>query len=404
MSLGILQEPDALSPVNNPLPIVVSSSSSTTDGFRYKIVLTADGEDVEVWIYPDTDNGYYCIYDFSMILSDMIGTNKDNWSITGNTEAYESLIDYSYTATEYIDATSGDTYSSGTFTAFKGVKQYGDFWDTEDYTMTGSTSKFLSNKISRKYKLDEYATINSLRGTFGSYYSNWDQVILDLYNGDYWVRYYFTAFGSGGHMNTIYSIPIGPANINLMSNGGLITNSGTTLPVSGDLLDATSVYYNIHLQKANDVSSETIRINLDHNCYKHDGVELLYLGDLSTYETFSARMADIKSFKTDRSEVKTNYYSINTNQYNYSIGDRGRNLVNVRSQENHKVYTDWIKDNEADDLMELFRSPDVYIIMNGYIYPIIITSSSYEEKSVRNNRLFNYTITFSMAYEKLSNC
>lgn len=402
MSLGILQEPGSLIPVNNPVPIVYSSSNSTTDGFRYKITLSASTEDMEIWIYPDTDNGYYCVYDFSMILSDIISKNN-NWDITGNTEAYESLLEYDYSITEYIGSTSGDTSTTTGLWVFRGVKQYEDPWDISEYTITGSTSKFLSNKLNRKYKLDEYATINALKGTFGSSYSNWNTVVIDLYNGEFLTRYYTDAFPGAGHINTIWSLPIGPKQINDMSNGGLIINSGTTLPVVGDFLDDTSVFYEIHLQSDNDITSETIRIYLDHECYKHDGVEFLWLGDLSTYETFSARMIDIKNFKTDKSEIKTNYYDINNNQYNYSIGDRGRDIINVRTQEKHGATTDWIKDNEASDLMEMFRSPDVYIIKDDNIYPIIITTSGYDEKTVRNNRLFNYTIGFEMAYEKLSN-
>ena len=403
MSLGKVQEPVYLSPVNNPIPIVFSSSFATENGFRYKVVLNNSvGDSNEVWLYPDTDNSNYCVYDFSMLLNDVVNSNKENYNISGITESNDSWITFDYSITEYIGSTSGDTYSSSTFYTFRGVKQYGDFWNISDYIMTGTTGQFLSNKLSRKYKLDEYGIINAFKGTFGSYDSNYDIVVIDLYDGSFLKRYTYDV-PIFVIKNSIYSFPIGPWNINQMSNGGLITNSGTTLPVVGDLLDDTSIYYEIHLQQGADITSETIKIYLDHNCYKHTKVQMLYLGDLSTYETFSFRMADIKSFKTNRSEVKSNYYDINSTQYNYSIGDRGRQVVNVQSQESHKAYTDWIKDDESTDLMELFRSPDVYIIVDGDIYPVIITNTSYFEKKVKINKLFNYTITFEMAYMKLSN-
>ncbi len=405
MSLSLIQVPEYITPVNNPVPIVFDSSFATENGFRYKVTLTDGyGNDSDIWIYPDTDNNNYCIYDFSMILSDSIGSNKDNYNVTKIESADESILHYWFRVTEYIGSTSGDTYfDTDMRTVFRGVKQYGDFWDMDDYTMTGSTGQFLSEKSSRKYKLSEYGSINALKGPFGSNNSNWDTVVLDLYNGSYLNRYSFNEFPSSYTLPNIFTIPIGPVQINQMSNAGLIINSGTTLPVVGDLLDETSIYYDIHLQDGSDVSSETKRIYLDHDCYRWDGVEFLYLGDLSTYETFTARFSKTKSFKTGRSEVKSNYYGINSTQYNYSIGDRGRQNINIQSQETNKVLTGWLNDNQSTDLMELFRSTDVYIIEDGNVYPIIITNTSYVEKKVLTDKLFNYTISYEMSYQKLSN-
>jgi hypothetical protein len=229
--------------------------------------------------------------------------------------------------------------------------------------------------------------------------------MIDLYNGDYLTRYSYvnTLPLPLPHLFSIMCLPIGPANLNLMSNGGLITNETTSTIVVGDLIDETTIYYQVHLQSGLNITSETIKINLDHNCYKHNGVQFLYLGELSTFETFSARMGDIKSYETSRSEVKTNYNKFNGTSYGHNIGDRGRSVVNLTTQEERVVLTDWITDEQSIDLMELFNSPEVYIILNGEIYPIIITTKSYDEKTIRNNRLYNYKIGFDMAYQKLSN-
>jgi hypothetical protein len=114
-------------------------------------------------------------------------------------------------------------------------------------------------------------------------------------------------------------------------------------------------------------------------------------------------MADLKSFKTARNEVKSNHYSIKSNQYTYSIGDRGRTNINVSTTESHSAISGWIGDVESQDIMELISSPEVYIKKGGEIYPIIIKNTGYDLKTIRNDKLFNYTIKFEMAYEKLSN-
>jgi ketopantoate hydroxymethyltransferase len=77
--------------------------------------------------------------------------------------------------------------------------------------------------------------------------------------------------------------------------------------------------------------------------------------------------------------------------------------VNSRTTESYDVITGWMSDEETSDLMELFNSTDVYVIENSNTIPVIITNSSYDEKNVKNNRLYNYVISYDASYEKLSN-
>jgi len=51
----------------------------------------------------------------------------------------------------------------------------------------------------------------------------------------------------------------------------------------------------------------------------------------------------------------------------------------------------------------LIESPEVYWIKNDKLYPIIITQDTYEFKSTLNDMLVQYTINFSMAFDRLSN-
>lgn len=408
MSLGIKQQPTDIMPVNNPVPIVYSSTFSTEDGFRYRVRLYNSGittKEVETWIYPDTSNANYGIYDFSMILSDLISSNPNNYNKTGFTESWESFYQYNYDITEYIGSTSGATGTGSTYYTFRGVLQYGDTWDQSAYIpRTGVTGKFLSNKVNRKYRLTEYASINALYGDLKTYTSAYNRMVIDVYNGDTLIRYNFKNELGAGHIRGIYTFSIGPSQINTMADqGSIYTGATSDVSVGGAILDSTTVYYEVHLQNTNDIVSETKRIYLEHECFKHTAVEFLYLGDLSTFETFSFRMADVKSFKTSRNEIKTNQYTIKNDTYTYSIGDRGRKNVNIRTQESHSVISGWINDSEATDLMELFRSPEVYIIKSDGIHPIVLTNTGYVEKTIRNNTLFNYTIDYEMAYEKLSN-
>ncbi len=410
MSLTLKQEPSELSPVNNPVPIIYSSSYSDEDGFRYRVRLIDSGltnTELETFIYPDTQNSNYCVYDFSMVLSDLVGSDI-NWNVEDITIAPNSMYKFNYNITEFIGSTSGAT-TGGTLTqyyTFRGVKQYGDFWDTEDYiAITGTTpADFLSTKQNRTYKLTETATINTFNGTYGSYTTTWDRVVVNVYTTNIGKPYYFE-LGSKATAQNILTIPIGPLQINNMAVNGDIINKTTTNPTTAAILSSDDVYYEIYLENSvtDERVSEKIRIDLDFGCYKQNGANFLWLGDLSTYETYTFRNADFKGFSTSRNEVKSNYYNVNSDTYNYSVGDRGRSLTNVRTTESHVANSDWVTDEVAQDLMELYRSSDVYIIIGDNIYPVIITSTSYDEKTVRGNKLFNYSINYDIAIEKLTN-
>jgi len=401
MSLAKKKEPDVLVPVVNPVAIIYDSSFAEQSGFRYKIDLINSGstDELSVWVYPDTDNDYYGIYNFNMLLGDLIGADK-NWDTTEIKKADNSLYSWNYRLTEYIGSTSGVTVTGTTsHYVFRGLVQYGTTWDSGDYTpRTGTTASFLSQRNKREYTLSETAVVNTLTGTF-DYDTNWNAVVI-LVNGT--SKYYYDIIT--GTTNNILTLPIGPQQLNTMATAGNIKGYSTGSGTTENILTSSSSYYEIWLENyTGKVASETIRIDLDHGCYKHDGVEFLWLGELSTYESYTFRAADIKAFNTKRNEIKSDYWGVNSDDYTYNIGDRGRKNVNVTSTESHKVLSGWIKDDEATDLMELFSSPDVYIKKSGNIYPIIITNTSYVEKTIKNDLFFNYTIDFEMAYEKISN-
>jgi len=409
MSIGLLQEPLKLSPIGNPVPIVVSSSNSTTAGFRYRVDLINDSGDDElaVWVYPDTNNGHYGIYDFSRVLSDLIGSNPEHWGTDTCIVDTEQILSYNYRVTEYINATSGATLSGSTdFNVFRGVKQYGDYWDIETYlpNTTGDPALFASISQKREYKLTETATINTFEGSFGTISSEWDTIVINVFTSSYVTPYQIQkAAPSGGE---VVILPLGPKNINDMAATGVVLNmigGGTGVVDLGPIIDTDTIKYDFYLESKGIIVTEKLIVNVDNICYKHDGVEFLWLGELGTFESYTFRMADLKSFKTARNEVKSNHYSIKSNQYTYSIGDRGRTNINVSTTESHSAISGWIGDVESQDIMELISSPEVYIKKGGEIYPIIIKNTGYDLKTIRNDKLFNYTIKFEMAYEKLSN-
>lgn len=413
MALTLIKEPLIIQPINNPIPIVISSDAASDIGFRYYLTLSISGTSnstVSLFIYPDTTNSNYMIYDAAMILSDFIGSDKF-WNITDIATSVDDILDFTYSVTEYLLSVSGETITGGTFKAFRGVKQYGDFWNSEDYMMTKYNQKFLSNwSGNRSYRIDEYGTIKCFYGDFDSSdnRSRWDAVKIVTSDGG---TFYIGRFG--GHLYylpKIYTIPTGPKQLNI---GGLgseyYIKTGATYEIyTGNIITSNTTSYTMTLiQSGNTTSykSETLTFDVDTKCYKYDGVQFLWLGELGTYETYTFRAKDIKTYNIERDESRKNYYRIIGSNYTYFVGDRGRSIVNLKTTEEHRVFSGWIDTEVSENLMELYSSPEVYIIRNSNIYPIIITTKEIEEKTKLNNegKIFFHTIGYTNAYEKLSN-
>lgn len=416
MALTKIIGPKQVSPVNNAIPIIYSSTNSSETGFKYKIVITntsatPDETVATLYVYPDVDNSNYCIYDASKILSSIVTSNiKELWNnedpINYNDE---SIKRWTYTITEYIGDTSGATYTSNEYQVFRGVVQYGTFWDYTEWLplSTGSTGKFLTNYTGKTLRIGEYDTANIFYGTFSGETTNWDRVYIEVYTASLGTPYYIINNLDDSYPN-IVTIPIGPKNLSLAVDAGIVIDATTLSAVTSDIIDSSTLYYEIDVRTSPytnvDVTSNTITVTLDHNCYRYTGVEFLWLGELGSYETYTFRMKDIKSFDIERSLYKNQLYYITKGDYSYNLGDRGETVFHISGKEKHQVFTSYINSDAINDkLMELYNSPEVYIIKNDEIYPIIIEDTTIKSYNVENNKTWKHTLNFRMAYEKLSN-
>jgi len=419
MTLVKRQEPNILTPINDIIPIVFASSFSEQNGFRYKIQLLSSGmtEIVSIYTWPDPTNSGVCAYDASMIYKNYL-TEEKNFDIYQIDAVNNNIFTYfNFIITEYIGTTSGDTISGSTskFYLFRGVSDYDNQFNVVNYTCnSGVTGKFLSKWIGdRYYKIGDYGAINVLYGDFyhtsGDIGQYWDRVKITLYsNSNSVLGTYYLKLPAQVPNTGILTIPLGPKNLNLATTNGYIYTSGTTAINTGTtLIDSSVNYYTMNIVYSgsswNDCS-ETLKCFVDSNCNQYDGTLFYWLGDLSTNETFKFEKNNSKTFKIKRDEIKRRLQTLNASTgFAYSTGDRERKNVNISTIEEHTAISGWITDDVSKSLMELYRSPEVYVIKNDKLYPIIITSSDIDEKIEQNNGLFNHYINYEMSVDIKNN-
>lgn len=284
---------------------------------------------------------------------------------------------------------------------FNSVLQYDEYpnWDYTDYvSISGSTGiKFLTNQPSEvKIRENELASISYFN--YGQF--NGDDAISDILVTTYQKSggttinlikssaniYSGTNQTTGGLINIF---GVGPSNLNQIPNSSFYYGGQPVIDFNRDYK------YDVQLYNFSSVPvSEVKTYLLDDKCTKFDVKRFMFLNRMGQYDYFSATL--LSNETTDIN--KTTYTKVLP--YNYNIGDRGKTILNIDANKTFRVSSDFINQETADWLEELFTSPEVFIINgNGTLTPIIINNTSIERFISTNKKLFNYTFEYTNSYK-----
>lgn len=138
----------------------------------------------------------------------------------------------------------------------------------------------------------------------------------------------------------------------------------------------------------------------------YENVRLCWLNKLGGYDYFNFSKETTKTITTDKKEW-TKQLDYN---YNFTTGPRQQNVYAMDSQETYSATSDWLTDTEYQMLEDLFTSPDVFVLeetpwIGGTAatikkLPVIITDSSFKQKTQRREQVFNVTINYKLSHKQ----
>ena len=174
---------------------------------------------------------------------------------------------------------------------------------------------------------------------------------------------------------------------------------------NNDITDRVTKYYNFYRYGAS-------RKEIDdrhQSCTRYDNVRLAWRNRLGAWDYMNFRgksteSLDIKS--EEMSRVVGNWDSASDSvDFNYNNWDRGRETLFTESQKKLVINSDYLNEEEAVWLQELFTSINVQILDdNGVEFPVIITNKSYTKKTSVNNKMkIQYTINLEFANKERTN-
>ena len=407
----------------------------------------------EVQQYPNI-TGYYH-FDLQNILQNYTTPNYSAEYITNlgdaTNESYNYKLKYGWINSVGVFQQQGTLPGTGTtsnYVVFGGRKRYDNiYWNEKPYIP--EINSFLSCPVisSQQIALSDYTIKKSLSGfTDGvpTYISGFteiyhmkrrrtDDFVLTFLNG-YLGTPPSECKGIKGFRIDLYNGNILQSTIyksNITSNGGGPNSvvSGTTEPIypydaisiqlgyrslSG-LTSATTHYYVTSLTHRGDgicaafdntfcrtPISIPYRIDIiEDECNDFSPVQVSWLNSFGfrDYWFFSKRTDESVNISRETYEVVEGSWASTTFEINDY--DRGNQVFNQELTITKSINTSYLSDAEAQFLKNLFISPDVRVRYDGSTdwVPIVISDTSWTERTFRKDKFFQYTLNYNEAHK-----
>jgi hypothetical protein len=335
----------------------------------------------------------------------------DKYSLNTNLGRY-MLVRFSV---EWLDATTAQIEStranSNAYILFNGYVKHTDIltkagnnfaYDTTNITLTNNTSKFLTNAPTTQYaNLEDYGTLSMVTLSEDLY-----RIRLDYYDSDNNILgsdIVFRNSGTGAWSNPLTAdsdkqiLHFGcfPGNLqNWASNFKTLVGLGT---IQGG-------YITVEAQKQNtDEISKLYTIKL--NCPNGKGYEpirLCWLNQWGAWDYYTFTQKSIKSTSTSGATYNQLAGTWNESLYRPDSYKGGKKAFRVNATEKITMNSDFVTEDDAVIFEELVNSPEVYLlkgyedivetsfVLNQYVTPVRLLTSSFTKKTIANDKLMQY--------------
>jgi hypothetical protein len=143
--------------------------------------------------------------------------------------------------------------------------------------------------------------------------------------------------------------------------------------------------------------TDTYMIDIvDDECNDFEPIQVSWLNSFGFRDYFYFQKRVDKSININRSTYTKTLGNWNGATYTIPTYDRGDKVYREDLDEVYSINTRYLSDNEAQYLKNLFISPDVKVRLNGDTnwYSVVLTDTSWVERTYRKDKLFQYTLNF----------
>ena len=380
------------------------------------IIPTYLGPTDEVWKIANVTNNTACGKDFHIRFGEEWATSPTgspvlyvgNEDVAGNPQVSGShytflldgvtnpndLVNWNWNSGSKYD--QEDTDGSGTFTHQNGLTAFNTASvRTGDYhtisILNGNLDGISGSLVDSSLAQDIYAVVYRQYDATGS--------LLDteiLYNTAAGPRTTSTelwgdVYEDQDETTRLIHFPAGPQNIE---------DAGVPI-LSDDTGYYTMTFYNQTEEPGinyNGVYGE-YRFDIDSANCGYPGVRFAWKNEYGVWDYFNFNLAESTTSNVLRESYEQTFVNYSsTNTVTYDKGRRGQSQFQNRVDKVHTAESDYLTQENADNLRELFFSTNVYVQEGTTFLPVVITNASITEKTnPRSQKLFRYTVEYQKA-------
>ena len=443
MAITIQQSPTTPNMANNNLVYAVTSNSSSAAQFQFVVDLTLSGSNTllqRIKQQPNPNNAG--VFDMGSIITNYLDSDNSCKAapfVTASTAAKRFQVKFGeqygtsasssvilYTGVAAVTGSPAVTASAYLYT-INGLVEPNDKinwnWPSGSYftasavstTTTFSKQHALTNApLTQSIQDGEYATISLINGNFTNSTSSAQDIFVVrvlVYNSasveiDDFSLTNLTGNGGGPRANAnqlfsavatsqtagtqLLTIGVGPQNL---------SDNGDTLPSNWS-------YYTVqaHNQKSAGVTNTsgsyaTLRYEKQGAQCGYDGVRFAWKNEFGVWDYYTFTLATDKAFGIERAAYEQTFVPYSSD-YPVPYSKQRRGAINYYNKpvQTQVANSNWLDQDEADWLKELFFSANVFYQEGTEFYPAVITSVDVTEKTnPRSQQLFQYAIQFQVA-------
>ena len=275
-------------------------------------------------------------------------------------------------------------------------------YSTSKFFLINATSEFLTNAPTTQYaNLEDYGTLSMVTSTTDLY-----RIRLNYYDSD---NNFLSSdivlrnSGTGAWSNPwtansekqILHFGCFPGNLQNW-------NSAFKTLVTAGTIQGGYITVEAHKQNTNEISKlYTIKLNCP-NGKGYDPIRLCWLNQWGAWDYYTFTQKSIKSTSTSGATYNQLAGTWNESLYRPDSYKGGKKAFRVNATEKITMNSDFVTEDEAVIFEELINSPEVYLlkgyedivettsVLNQYVTPVRLLTSSFTKKTIANDKLMQY--------------
>ena len=208
-------------------------------------------------------------------------------------------------------------------------------------------------------------------------------------DGDEWTDVYTEQTNK----TRLLHVGVGPQNLE---------DAGISIPATWAYYDVTLRAQADDLQEDGDTQWIAFRFEKDTANCGYPGKRFAWKNEFGVWDYFTFKLAESTNDRIERNSFDKSFvdYSSTTAVMPYDQQRRGRTQYYNKVNKQHTVESDYLTQEYADSLRELFYSTNVYVQEGTTFEPVVITNANITEKTnPRTQKLFRYTANYEYANE-----